>query len=509
MTPEKGVAEMTSPSPLQRRRNWLATYRPGLRIAETGSVAAVGDGIVWVEGLPSAAMDDLIDFEDGSQALVFQLAEDSLGAVLLRSGSGLAAGTRVRSAGRRLALPVGDAVLGRILDPLGAPLDEGAPPECPELGPLDVLSPPIVNRDYVSRPLHTGNRIVDTMIPIGRGQRQLFIGDNGLGKTTLALDVILNQHDQDVRCVYVAVGQRRASVAAALAALQSGGAMAYTCLVVADAATLPGLQYLAPFAGAAIAEYWMHRGQDTLVVYDDLTTHADCYRELSLLLRRPPGREAFPADIFYLHARLLERAACRARSCGGGTMTALALAETHEGELATYIPTNLISITDGQVYFSAPLFSSGFLPAIDVTRSVSRIGGAAQPPAIRAEAGRMKLDYLRFLDLEVFTRFGAKLADTITLQIQRGRVLREILRQPLRAPERPELHLAWLIAFNEHLLDAVALADLQGCVQFLSGQVAGAGLTLGSPRSRWVEVVTAGMRQWQSQRAVAQGAGAS
>ncbi|HXE31096.1 MAG TPA: F0F1 ATP synthase subunit alpha [Terriglobales bacterium] len=487
-------------APLEQQRAWLATYTPGLRVAESGRVTAVGDGIVWVAGLPSAAIDDVLEFEDGSQALVCQLAEDSLGGILLRSSGGLATGMQVRSAGWQLTLPVGEAVLGRVLDPLGGALDEREAPDCVERGPLDILSPPIVDRDFVSRPLFTGNRIVDTMIPIGRGQRQLFIGDNGLGKTTLALDVVLRQRDQGVRCVYVAIGQRRASVAGVLEALRRGGALDYTCLVAADAASLPGLQYLAPFAGAAVAEYWMRRGQDTLVVYDDLTTHADCYRELSLLLRRPPGREAFPADIFYLHARLLERAASLSRARGGGTMTALALAETHEGELATYIPTNLISITDGQVYFAAPLFSAGILPAIDVTRSVSRIGGAAQPPAIRTEAGRMKLDYLRFLELEVFTRFGAKLEASIALQIHRGRLLREILKQAPRMPQAPELHLAWLVAFNEHRLDSRQPADMADYLHFLTAEVPALDLQLGSGRSRWAAAMTALTQRWEERR---------
>ena len=288
-------------------------------------------------------------------------------------------------------------------------MDGQADPQFEIRGDLDVASPPIVARDFVNRPLLTGNKIIDTLIPIGKGQRQLLIGDNGLGKSSLAIDVVVNQRDKDVLCVYVLVGQKRSSVLNTIQMLKDSKALEHTVLVVAEATALPGLQYLAPFAGCAVAEYWMKKGRDTLVVYDDLTAHAKSYRELSLLLRRPPGREAYPADIFFLHSRLLERSTCLAPKHGGGSMTALPIIETKEGEIASYIPTNLISITDGQVYFDSALFSSGFLPAIDVTRSVSRVGGKAQPPEIKEEAGRMKLDYLQFLELEVFTRFGAKL----------------------------------------------------------------------------------------------------
>ena len=315
------------------------------------------------------------------------------------------------------------------VDPLGKALDGEAEPRFEAQGDMDVASPPIVARDFVNRPLLTGNKIIDTLIPIGKGQRQLLIGDNGLGKSSLAIDIVVNQRGKDVLCVYVLVGQKRSSVLNTIQMLKDSKALEHTVLVVAEATALPGLQYLAPFAGCAVAEYWMKKGRDTLVVYDDLTAHAKSYRELSLLLRRPPGREAYPADIFFLHSRLLERSTCLAPKQGGGSMTALPIIETKEGEIASYIPTNLISITDGQIYFDTSLFSSGFLPAIDVTRSVSRVGGKAQPPEIKEEAGRMKLDYLQFLELEVFTRFGAKLERSMQKKIEHGRILREILKQ--------------------------------------------------------------------------------
>ena len=367
----------------------------------------------------------------------------------------LTAGTLVRHSGAGLSVPVGDALLSRVIDPMGNPLDGGPVPRCEASGPLDVKSPPIVDRDFVSRPLLTGNKIVDTLIPIGKGQRQLLIGDNGLGKSSLALDIVVNQRDKNVLCVYVLIGQKRSSVLNTIQMLKDAKAFDHTVVVVAEATALPGLQYLAPFAGCAIAEHWMKAGQDTLIVYDDLTAHANSYRELSLLLRRPPGREAYPADIFFLHSRLLERSTCLAADQGGGSMTALPIIETKEGEIASYIPTNLISITDGQMYFDSSLFSSGFLPAIDITRSVSRVGGKAQPPEIKTEAGRMKLDYLQFLELEVFTRFGAKLEPSMQKKITRGRVLRELLKQDRVSPLTLKGQIAWLTAFNQGRFDEV------------------------------------------------------
>ncbi|HWF38790.1 MAG TPA: F0F1 ATP synthase subunit alpha [Candidatus Acidoferrales bacterium] len=452
---------------LDAQQEWIGRYRFEPRVVERGKVLSVGDGILWIEGLPSASIDEVLVLEDGSRAMVFHLTEELVGAILLEQTEKLAAGTVAHHSGMRLSTLCGDKLLGRVIDPLGKALDGQPEPQYDTRGDLDVASPPIISRDFVNRPLLTGNKIIDTLIPIGKGQRQLLIGDNGLGKSSLAMDVIVNQRNKNVLCVYVLVGQKRSSVLNTWNTLRDSGAMDYTVLVVAEATSLPGLQYLAPFAGCAVAEYWMKQGRDTLVVYDDLTAHAKSYRELSLLLRRPPGREAYPADIFFLHSRLLERSTCLAAKNGGGSMTALPIIETKEGEISSYIPTNLISITDGQIYFDSALFASGFLPAIDVTRSVSRVGGRAQAADIKQEAGRMKLDYLQFLELEVFTKFGARLEASIQKKLSRGRILREIFKQDRLSPLSTESQLAWLIAFNDNLFDNVkpeavgaALVDL-------------------------------------------------
>ncbi len=362
---------------------WLEYYRFGLRVTERGTILSIGDGIAHISGLPSASMDEILQFEDGSRAVVFSLEEDFISAVLLEDGPALTAGAGAYLSGHRLSIPTGDELIGRVIDPLGMPLDGGPAPDCAWQGDLEAQSPRIVAREFVEEPLYTGNKIVDTLIPIGKGQRQLLIGDNGLGKSSFALDTVINQKGKNVSCVYVLIGQKRSTVVSTVETLREAGALEHCTVVVAEATTTPGLKYLAPFAGCAVAEAWMAQGKDTLIVYDDLTTHAQAYRELSLLLRRPPGREAYPGDIFYLHSRLLERSAHLAATQGGGSMTALPIVETREGEIAAYIPTNLISITDGQIYFDASLFAGGFLPAIDVRTSVSRIGGKAQHAAYR------------------------------------------------------------------------------------------------------------------------------
>ncbi len=466
-----------------------ADYRLRLRTSEQGTVISVGDGIVWIQGLPSAMMDEVLFLEDGSTALVFLLDAQRVGAIVLEQASGLSSGVKARRSGRRLDIPVGDALLGRIVDPLGRNLDEGEPLELAETGLLEVPSPAIMARDFVSKPLYTGNRIIDTQIPIGKGQRQLVIGDGGLGKTSLVIDTILRQQGEEVLCIYVSVGQTRSSVATVVDILQRHNALAYTTLVVAEANELSGCRYLAPFAGCAIAEYWMRRGKDTLIIYDDLSQHAQAYRELSLLLHRPPGREAYPGDIFYLHSRLLERSTVLAAEQGGGSMTALPIVQTKQGEISSYIPTNLISITDGQIYLDQKLFAAGVLPAIDVTRSVSRIGGKAQHHAIKKESGRIRLDYLQFLELEAFTRFGTKLEPAMEKKLQRGRVLRKILAQERLAPISACAQLAWLVAYNESLLDTVPLPNVSSVLQQLEQGAAASTLTLDSERQQWVDAV--------------------
>ncbi len=461
-------------------------YRFTLRLGEQGRVTSVGDGIAWVHGLPSAAAEEILHFEDGSRGMVFELQQERLGVILLDPEANVASDSLVSHTGERLEIGVGDGLLGRVVDPLGKPLD-GLPPYAADgYAPLESASPPIVARDFVNRPLYTGSKVVDTLIPIGRGQRQLIIGDSGTGKTSLALDTVVAQAGQGVKCVYVMIGQKRSEAAMVIDLLQRNGAMVYTTVVVGEATATPGMKYLAPFAGCAIAEGWMRRGEDTLVIYDDLTTHARAYRELSLLMHRPPGREAYPGDIFYLHARLLERSTRLAQEHGGGSLTALPLVETEEGEIAAYIPTNLISITDGQIYLDRRLFAAGVLPAVDVPLSVSRIGGKAQHPRIREEAGRMKLDYLQFLELEVFTRFGTKLEAGAEAKIRRGRLLREILKQDRLTPLSANFQLAWLIAFNAGMLDNFELKSLPDALQKMREGLEREPLPLDTTRNEWL-----------------------
>src|SRR3989338_3600104 len=487
--PDKGV--MAAESPLAALAEWLSRYRYGLRLSEQGTVVSVGDGIAWISGLPSARRDEIVRLEDGSSAMVFHVARNRVGAILLRQTERLTAGTPAHLTGRRLSIGVGDGLLGRVIDPLGVPLDDGGPISFSARRLLDVRSPPIIARDFVEQPLYTGNKIADTLIPIGKGQRQLLIGDNGSGKSAFAVDTVINQRGKNVYCVYVLIGQKRSAVVNTIETLRRAGALAYTTVVVAEAAAMPGLKYLAPFAGCTVAEAWTWQGRDTLVIYDDLTTHARSYRELSLLLPRPPGREAYPGDIFYLHARLLERSTRLSAKHGGGSMTALPIIETEQGEIAAYIPTNLISITDGQVYFDRQLYARGFLPAIDVTLSVSRIGGNAQHPNIKKEAGRMRLDHLQFLELEVFTRFGSRLEASMEARIRRGQGLREMLKQDLHVPLTIEFQLAWLVAYNEGLFDNIELGQVKQRMALLQRQVERAGLSIEEGRDQWKSLVHA------------------
>lgn len=466
-------------------------YRFGLRLTERGSVVGIGDGIAWISGLPSARLDELIGFEDGSTGLVFQLGERTLGAILLSQSHGVTAGMTVRHIGRNLEIGVGDALLGRVVDPLGNPLDGLPPPETQAFRWLENPAPPIVARDFVSTPLYTGCKIVDALIPIGKGQRQLIIGDDGIGKSALAIDTVINQRGRNVVCIMVLIGQTRSSVAATIEALRTADALPYTVVVVAEADALPGFRYLAPFSGCAIAEHWMAAGRDTLVVYDDLTRHAQSYRELSLLLQRPPGREAYPGDIFYLHSRLLERSTVLAPAAGGGSMTALPIIETRQGEISAYIPTNLISITDGQIYLDSKLYAAGMLPAIDIGRSVSRIGGKAQHPAIKAASARIRLDYLQFLEQELFARFGTKLEAGMEARLKRGRLLRELLKQDRLSPLPETAHLAWLLAYGEGLLDTLAPEAAIAALPGLYAAVGENGLTLDAPRAQWLDVLRA------------------
>ncbi len=471
---------------LDRLGQRVDRYRFGLRLGEKGRVASLGDGIAWIHGLPSAAAEEILHFEDGSRGMVFELQKERLGAILLDPAARVTSGSLVSHSGERLQIGVGDALLGRVIDPLGKPLDGLQPPELDEFCALEGGSPPIVARDFVNRPLYTGAKVVDTLIPIGRGQRQLIIGDSGTGKTSLALDTVVAQVGQSVKCVYVIVGQKGSEAAMVIDLLRRHGALAYTTVVVGDATATPGMKYLAPFAGCAVAEGWLRRGDDTLVVYDDLSNHARAYRELSLLMHRPPGREAYPGDIFYLHARLLERATRLGAAHGGGSLTALPIVETEEGEIAAYIPTNLISITDGQIYLDRRLFAAGVLPAVDVPLSVSRIGGKAQHRRIKEEAGRMKLDYLQFLELEVFSRFGTKLEAATEAKIRRGRLLREILKQERLKPLSGAFQLAWMIAYNDGLLDSREPKTVPDALQRILTGLARELMPLDASRDDWL-----------------------
>ncbi|TAK64741.1 F0F1 ATP synthase subunit alpha [Methylobacter sp.] len=470
---------------LDKQAEWLANYQPELRITEQGTVVAIGDGISWIKGLPSAAIEDILIFNDGSRGMVFDLNPDRIGAILLYETEALTAGTTVHLSRYSLSIPVGDEFLGRIIDPLGTPLDGYPPPPQSGRENMEKGSPAIIARDFVHKPLYTGIKIIDTLIPIGKGQRQLIVGDEGLGRTSIAIDTVINQKNKNVLCIYVLIGQKRSAVVSTIETLKAHGALDYTVCVVAEASALPGLQYIAPFAGCALAEYWMAQGQDTLIIYDDLSTHARTYRELSLLLRRPPGREAYPGDIFFVHSRLLERSTCLNAENGGGSMTALPIIETKQGEIAAYIPTNLISITDGQIYLDNDLFVSGFRPAIDITRSVSRIGGKAQDMSIRDQAGQMKLDYLQFLELETFTRFGQRLEASMEARIKRGRLLREILKQDRLAPHSNLFQLAWLIAFNAGLFNQAALEDIPRMLASIDEELKNTTLTLESSPEQW------------------------
>jgi F-type H+-transporting ATPase subunit alpha len=469
-------------------------YRFGLRLSERGYVAGIGDGIALVRGLPSARLDELVGFDDGSTGLVFQLGKEMLGAILLSQSQGVTAGMSVRHIGRKLEIGVGEVLLGRVVDPLGNPLDGLPEPDFSQYNPLEAAAPPIIERDFVKEPLYTGNKIVDTLIPIGKGQRQLIIGDDGIGKSTLALDAVINQKGRGVFCVFVLIGQPRSSVAGTIETLRAAGVLDYTVVVVAEANALPGFRYLAPFAGCAIAEHWMRLGRDTLVVYDDLTRHAQSYRELSLLLQRPPGREAYPGDIFYLHSRLLERSTVLGLPSGGGSMTTLPIIETRQGELSAYIPTNLISITDGQIYFESKLFAAGVLPAIDIGRSVSRIGGKAQHPAIKDASARIRLDYLQFLELELFARFGARLEAGVEEKLRHGRLLREILKQDRLEPLSEQAHLAWLLAYGEGLLNEIPTEQAAARLQQVFKKLPDSGLKLESSKSQWRDI----LQQWLS-----------
>lgn len=455
------------PDLLEDLRTWASRSRERLgtlslepHLEQIGRVLQVGDGVATVRGLPSTRLDELLVFESGVQGLAVDLSEDAIGCVLLGNVTGIAAGGIVRGTGEVARVPVGEALLGRVVDALGQPLDGGRPLENVDYSPVEQPAPAIIDRSLVTQPIATGLLVVDAMIPLGRGQRQLIIGDRGTGKTAIAVDTIINQRSSDVICVYAAVGQKASSVARVIEAVSRYGARERCLFVVGEADAAPGLQWLTPYAACSMAEHFVARGRDVLLVIDDLTKHAAAYRQVSLLLRRPPGREAYPGDIFYIHSRLLERAAKLAPERGGGSLTALPIAETQAGNISAYIPTNLISITDGQIYLDPRLFYEDLKPAIDVGRSISRVGGKTQALVLKDLSESLRLEYAQFLELEVFTRFGTMVDERTRKVIEHGRRIRAVLGQPQFAPLPLGVQVALLCALNERVLDIVSLDRL-------------------------------------------------
>ncbi|MBK9170825.1 MAG: alternate F1F0 ATPase, F1 subunit alpha [Bryobacterales bacterium] len=432
-------------------------FTPQLTLREVGTIANVSTGIALVSGLPGVGFDELVKFRGDVFGIAFNVDEDEIGVVLLGEYWNLHAGDEVERTGRVMDVGVGDGLLGRVIDPLGRPLDSNGPVAANERLPIERPAAPIMDRAPVTVPLQTGLKVIDALIPIGRGQRELILGDRQTGKTAIAIGTILNQHGKDVLCVYCAIGQRAAAIAKVVATLREKGAMDYTVVVVTEGNDPPGLAYIAPYAATSIAEHFMERGRDVLIVYDDLTHHARAYRELSLLLRRPPGREAFPGDIFYIHSRLLERATHLRKELGGGSLTALPIIETEAQNISAYIPTNLISITDGQIYLSPSLFQLGVLPAVDVGQSVSRVGGKAQRAAYRAVTGDLKLAFSQFEELETFARFGARLDEDNRKVIEHGLRIRACLKQPEFAPVSVSAQIAVLLALSAGLFRDVPL----------------------------------------------------
>ena len=441
----------------------IEDYDKSVSVSNVGSVLQVGDGIARVYGLQQVMAGELVEFEDGTEGIALNLEDDNVGIVLMGQGIGIREGSTVRATGKIASVPVGDALLGRVVNPLGEAIDGKGDLPSNETRLIESPAPGIIQRKSVHEPMQTGITAIDAMIPIGRGQRELIIGDRQTGKTAICIDTILNQADQDVVCVYVAIGQKAASVAQVTEVLRERGALDYTVVVAANASDPAALQYLAPYTGASIAEYFMYKGKATLVIYDDLTKQAQAYRQMSLLLRRPPGREAYPGDVFYCHSRLLERAAKLSDAMGKGSMTALPIIETQAGDVSAYIPTNVISITDGQVFLSSDLFNSGLRPAINVGISVSRVGGAAQTKAIKKIAGTLKLELAQFDELAAFSQFASDLDAATQQQLSRGKRLRELLKQSQFSPLILAEQVAIVYAGVKGLIDDV---PVEGVVQF-------------------------------------------
>ncbi|MDR9403613.1 MAG: F0F1 ATP synthase subunit alpha [Halothece sp. Uz-M2-17] len=448
-------------------RQQIESYDQSVQVSNVGTVLQVGDGIARIYGLDKVMAGELVEFEEGTIGIALNLEEDNVGAVLMGSGRGIHEGSSVKATGKIASIPVGEALKGRIVDSLARPIDGKGEIKAESNRLLDSMAPGIIERKSVYEPMQTGITAIDSMIPIGRGQRELIIGDRQTGKTAVALDTIINQKNEDVVCVYVAIGQKASTVAQVASTLEERGALDYTVIVAANASDPATLQYLAPYAGAAIAEHFMYQGKATLVIYDDLTKQAQAYRQLSLLLRRPPGREAYPGDVFYLHSRLLERAAKLNEELGEGSMTALPIIETQAGDVSAYIPTNVISITDGQVFLSSDLFNSGFRPAINVGISVSRVGSSAQIKAMKQVAGKLKLELAQFSELEAFAQFASDLDQATQKQLARGQRLREMLKQPQNSPLSVSEQIAVVYSGINGYLDDLPVEKVTDFVQGL------------------------------------------
>ncbi len=445
----------------------IKAYQSRVDMTETGTVISVGDNIARVYGLRNCMAGELLTFEDGSFGMAQNLEEETVSVAILSDRQSIREGSRVARTGRPLSVPVGEALLGRVVDALGQPIDGKGPVETTETRPIESEAPGIIQRQSVSVPLQTGIKAIDSMIPIGRGQRELIIGDRQTGKTVIAVDTILNQRGKDVICIYVAIGQKSTSVVQIANELEKAGAMDYSIIVAATAAESAPLQYIAPYAGCAMAEYFRAQGRDVLIVYDDLSKHAVAYRALSLLIRRPPGREAYPGDVFYLHSRLLERAACVAKEYGGGSITALPIIETQAGDVSAYIPTNVISITDGQIFLETEMFHAGVMPAINPGISVSRVGGSAQLKAMKKVSGELKLLYAQYLELKSFAQFGSDLDADTKARLAMGERIVEVLKQRRSAPVRVGCQVAIVYAVIHGYLNDVAVAEVSSWEQRL------------------------------------------
>lgn len=446
---------------LETLKKQISEFKIEAKEDHVGTILEVGDGVVRISGLSNVMAGEMVEMPDQAFGVVLNLEEDVVGAIILGASTHLREGDLVKSTGRILSVPVGRNLVGRVIDPLGRPLDGKGLIKIDKVYPIEKIASGVITREPVNTPLQTGIKAIDAMIPIGRGQRELIIGDRGTGKTAIAIDTIINQKDKGVTCIYVAIGQKESKVAKIVAKLEEAGAMEHTVVVVAGASAPAALSYIAPYAGCAIGEYFMDQGGDALVVYDDLSRHAWAYRQIALLLRRPPGREAYPGDIFYLHSRLLERAAKMNKDNGGGSLTALPIIETQAGDVSAYIPTNVISITDGQIYLETDLFYRGIRPALNVGLSVSRVGGAAQIKAMKKVAGRLRLDLAQFRELEAFAQFATDLEEGTRKQIERGRRIVEILKQTQYSPAPVANQVAILYAVTNGYLDEVEVVKMR------------------------------------------------